>query len=60
MKINIKQLLIYLAIAFVLVSIWKQPDQSARSASDFLGGIGSFVGQLVDKSATFVKGLFKS
>lgn len=57
--LSIKNILIYLAIAFVIVSIWQNPADASQRAGDFLGGLGGFLEDLIDKSATFVKGLFE-
>jgi hypothetical protein len=59
LKINAKQVLIYLAIAFVLVSIWKAPEATAQSAGDFLGATGGFLADVLDKGLSFVQGLFE-
>jgi hypothetical protein len=59
LKLNLKQILIYLAIAFVLVSIWKSPATTANDAGDFLGATGGFIMDVVDKGTTFLQGLFE-
>lgn len=56
-KIDLKQLLLYLIIAFVIVSIWNNPTGSAQRAGDFLGSLGSWIVDLIDRSSTFIKGL---
>lgn len=56
-KINIKQIVLYLVIAFVVVSIWKDPSGSASRAGDFLGNVGNFFVDLIDKGSSFIKGL---
>ena len=56
-KIDLKQLLLYLIIAFVIVSIWNNPTGSAQRAGDFLGSVGSWIVDLIDRSSTFIKGL---
>lgn len=56
-KIDLKQVLLYLIIAFVIVSIWNDPQQSAERAGDFLGSVGSWFVDLIDKSSSFFKGL---
>ncbi len=56
-KIDLKQVLLYLVIAFVIVSIWKDPAGSADRAGTFLGNVGNWLVDLVDKSSSFIKGL---
>jgi hypothetical protein len=54
---NVKKILVYLALAFVIVSIWRDPEGSADAAGAFLSSVGSFFADLIDKSAAFLKGL---
>ena len=54
---TIKKVLLYLVIAFVVVSIWQNPEGSAEAAGDFLGAVGNFFADLIDKTATFIEGL---
>lgn len=56
-KIDLKKLMIYLVVAFVIVSIWKDPPGSAKIAGDFLGSVGNFFVALIDKGSSFIKGL---
>ena len=56
-KLNLKQILIYLVIAFVVVSVWKDPSGSASTAGRFLGNVGNFFVALIDKGSSFIKGL---
>jgi hypothetical protein len=56
-KLDLKKLVLYLVIAFVIVSIWKDPQGSARTAGVFLGNVGNFFVDLIDKSSSFFKGL---
>jgi hypothetical protein len=55
---TIKKILLYLVIAFIVVSIWQNPEASAQAAADFLSAVGGFFADLIDKTATFVEGLF--
>ena len=57
MKLDVKQLIIYLSVAFIVVAIWKDPSGSAGVAGNFLGSVGSFLTSVIDKSLTFLKGL---
>ena len=57
MKINVKQILIYLVIAFVILSIWNAPTTTGNSVGSFLGSVGSWIGDLIDRFATFITSL---
>ncbi len=54
---NVKKILIYLSLAFVLVSVWRDPTASADAAGAFLSTVGSFFSAVIDKSSAFLKGL---
>jgi hypothetical protein len=56
-KVNVKQILIYLVIAFVVLSIWNSPSTTGNNVGDFLGSVGSWLGDVIDKFATFISGL---
>lgn len=56
-KVNAKQWIVYLSVAFIVLAIWKNPETSARTAGDFLGSVGSFAMDLIDKTLAFLKGL---
>ena len=56
-NLNIKQILLTLVVVFVVLSIWNDPASTSTSAGQFLGKLGHFISTLVDKAATFVKGL---
>jgi hypothetical protein len=54
---TVKKILVYLSIAFVVVSIWQNPAGSASAAGDFLSSVGGFFGDAIDKGSEFLKGL---
>jgi len=56
-KLNVKQILIYLTIAFVVVTIWNSPTTTGNSVGDFLGAVGGWLADVVDRGASFLKGL---
>jgi hypothetical protein len=56
-KLNVKQILIYLTIAFVVVTIWNAPATTGNSVGEFLGAVGSWLSDVVDRGASFLKGL---
>jgi hypothetical protein len=57
LKLNVKQLLIYLTIAFVVVTIWNSPANTGHTVGDFLGAVGSWLSDVVSKGADFLKNL---
>lgn len=57
-KLGLKQILIYLTLAFVIVSIWQSPSATAEQIGNFLGDVGNFILDLVDKLVEFIDGLF--
>lgn len=57
MKINVKKLLLWLVIAFLVVSIYNNPEDSGDSVGMFLGDVGSFLSTAVDRAAAFIGGL---
>ena len=50
---NLKQGLIYLVLAFVVMTIWNDPNNSSDSMGAFLGDTGDFMAQVLDKGAEF-------
>lgn len=54
---TVKKILVYLALAFVVVSVWRDPAGSANAAGDFLHSVGGFFSTLIDKGSSFLKGL---
>ena len=57
MNDSVKKAIIYLSVAFVIISVWRDPAGSARVAGDFLGTVGGFFSTVIDKVASFIKGL---
>jgi len=56
-KLNVKQILIYLTIAFVIVTIWNSPTTTGNSVGDFLGAVGTWLSDVVARAADFIRGL---
>lgn len=54
---TLKKLVLYLSVAFVVISIWRDPSGSADAAGEFLGSVGGFFSTLIDKLSEFFKGL---
>jgi hypothetical protein len=49
--------LLFIAALFVLVSIWQNPSGTANAFGDFLGTVGSWLEDALDKSTEFIRGL---
>lgn len=56
---TVKKLLVYLALAFVVISMWRDPSGSAGAAGGFLHSVGGFFSSAIDKGSVFLKGLAK-
>lgn len=54
---TIKKVALYLIIAFVIVSIWRSPENSAHAAGHFIAAVGGFFADLISKIATFIESL---
>ena len=52
-----KRFFMLTAVAFVLVSIWQNPTGTANAFGDFLGEVGSFLEDAIDKFSEFFRGL---
>ena len=55
--IDLKKVLLYLIVFFVLVSIWNNPTASAHTASLYLVKVGHFFVAVFDRLGAFIKGL---
>jgi hypothetical protein len=49
--------LLWIAALFVLVAIWQNPSGMANAFGDFLGIVGSWLEDALDKTTEFVQGL---
>ena len=56
-EISLKRILVWLAVIFVIVSIWRDPHGTAQSVGPFLSDVGHFFTQLLNKIAAFLSGL---
>lgn len=54
---TLKKVLLWLIIAFVIVSIWQSPEGAAGVAGNFLGSVGNFFSAVIDRSARFIRNL---
>jgi hypothetical protein len=56
-NIPLGKIILYLIIAFVVVSIWKDPKGSADVTGTFLSSVGHFFGDLGHRTSTFLKNI---
>jgi hypothetical protein len=42
---------------FLILSIWNNPTGTANAFGDFLGSVGSWLEDALDKSTEFIRGL---
>jgi hypothetical protein len=54
MKITLKQVLLYLIIAFIILFIWNDPTGAGDAIATFFGDVGSFISDLFNKFASFI------
>jgi len=52
-----KKFFMVTAAAFVIVSLWHNPTGTANAFSDFLGEVGSFLEDAIDKFSEFFRSL---
>jgi hypothetical protein len=58
-EISLKRILVWLAVIFVIVSIWADPRGTAQSVGPFLSDVGHFLQQVFAKVAAFLSGLWE-
>jgi hypothetical protein len=57
-KLDSKKAIILVAMAFLAMSIWNNPAGTAENFSNFLGDVGSWVEDFIEKAQEFFEGLF--
>lgn len=57
MRLSLKRIFVWLAVAFVVVMIWNDPTGSAPVIGDFLGTVGHWIMVAFQKVASFLGGL---
>lgn len=55
----ITRIALYLFVAFLVIRLWQDPTGSADATVNFVGSIGSFFSDAIDKLSQFVRGLGK-
>jgi hypothetical protein len=54
---DIKKAFMVTAAAFLVLSMWHNPTGTANAFGDFLGNVGSFLEDAIDKFTEFFRGL---
>jgi hypothetical protein len=54
---DFKKAFMVVAAAFLVVSVWQNPTGTANAFADFLGNVGSFLEDAIDKFTEFFRGL---
>jgi hypothetical protein len=49
--------LLWIAALFVIVAIWQNPSGTANAFGDFLGTVGSWLSDALDRGTEFLRGL---
>jgi hypothetical protein len=57
LKLDLRKSLMIVAIAFLALSVWNNPGGTAQSFSSFLGDVGGWVEDAIDKGTEFFRGL---
>ena len=56
-SMDFKKAFMVVAAAFLVVSVWQNPTGTANAFADFLGSVGSFLEDAIDKFSEFFRGL---
>jgi hypothetical protein len=54
---DIKRVFLFVAAAFLILSVWNNPTATATAFADFLGNVGDFLQDAIDKFTEFFRGL---
>jgi hypothetical protein len=54
---DIKRVFLFVAAAFLILSVWNNPTATATAFADFLGNVGDFLTDAIDKFTEFFRGL---
>jgi hypothetical protein len=54
---DIKRVFLFVAAAFLILYVWNSPTAAATAFADFLGNVGSFLEDAIDKFTGFFRGL---
>jgi hypothetical protein len=56
-KLDAKKAVILVGMAFLALSVWNNPSGTAENFSTFLGDVGGFLEDFIDKATEFFRGL---
>ena len=56
-KLDAKKAVIIVGMAFLALSVWNNPSGTAENFSTFLGDVGGFLEDFIDKATEFFRGL---
>jgi hypothetical protein len=56
-SLTLKRTLLWLVVIFVIVFIYRQPDQASATIGPFLGDVGNILSRVVHSGAEFLSGL---
>jgi hypothetical protein len=54
---DLRRTFMIVAAAFLILSMWHNPSGTATAFADFLGNVGSFLEDAIDKFTEFFRGL---
>lgn len=56
-NVDLKRFIVIILVAFVVLSAWNNPSGTAEAFGNFLGDVGNWLQDLVDKTTEFFRGL---
>ncbi|HKX71503.1 MAG TPA: hypothetical protein VJM75_09760 [Acidimicrobiales bacterium] len=56
-KMSWQRAFLLIAALFLILSIWNNPTGTANAFGDFLGNVGSWLEDALDRSTEFIRGL---
>jgi hypothetical protein len=56
-KVNTKQILIWLGLALIALTVWNDPSRAGDRTGEFLSDTTSWVGDVFDKFQEFAEGV---
>ncbi|HEY7071450.1 MAG TPA: hypothetical protein VH479_15085 [Acidimicrobiales bacterium] len=57
LSMDIKRVFLFVAAAFLILSVWNNPTATATAFADFLGNVGDFLTDAIDKFTEFFRSL---
>jgi hypothetical protein len=56
-KVNGKQILIYIGLALIVLTVWNNPSRAGDRTGEFLSDTTNWVGDVFDKFQEFAEGV---